>query len=542
MSRPRRSKGRSRIPAAAVSSDRLPLGIDLGTTNTCVALVADDPAGTVLPNAEGELTTPSAVYFAPDGEVAVGRDAIDEIERDRGRVVTHIKRDMGKDGHAVEIAGARWYPQQVSAMILRKVVLDALTHLGHDLPADGPLADVVITVPAYFGSAERQATWDAGRFAGLNVLDIINEPTAAAVAHGLRSAGDERTVLVYDLGGGTFDVTIVRISPQEFRVAATLGDHRLGGADWDARLTELVLDKLDEEGLDIAALRTEPEVMGGLVLQVERVKIALSREPEVRFDVRDADGRSATVTVSREEYEEATESLMDRTLDITRDLLHEARSKGVVRVDDVLLAGGMARSPAVAGSLVAAFPELPVPHLARDAEHIVARGAARMAAGTIHRSAASTAYPPPSGGRVIRDVTAKGYGVVVVRDFHRPEDGRTLFWLIKPNTEVPARRQDVLRTVHHDQRRMAIRVYESMTDVLSDDLAEHVPLVDGDLAGLPAGLRKGHEVRLDFDLGADGILRIRAYDGNGADLRLEARVSGQMPPEAEVEPLPAIRR
>lgn len=526
---------------AATGSGRPAFGIDLGTTNTCVARVADDPAGTVLPNADGELTTPSAVYFAPDGTVAIGRAAIEELERDPGRVVTLIKRDMGKDGHTVEMSGKRWYPQHVSAMILRKVVQDALAHLGHDLPGEGPLADVVITVPAYFGHAERQATMDAGRFAGLNVLDIINEPTAAAVAHDVRSAGGERTVLVYDLGGGTFDATIVRVSPAEFRVAATLGNHRLGGADWDARLTELVLDKLVDAGLDVADLHAEPELMSALVLQAERIKIALSRADESSFTVRDADGRAATITVGRAEYEEATEPLLDQTLDITRDLLDRARTKGITRVDDVLLAGGMARGPAVARGVAVAFPELPAPRLVRDAEHIVARGAARMAARMVHKSTGADAPPPPDGGQIIRDVTAKGYGVVVVRDFDRPADGKTLCWLIEPNTEVPARRHDVLRTVRRDQRWMDIRVYESMTDVLSDDVTEHLPLVRGKLVGLPAGLHRGYEVRLDFDLGVDGILRIRAHDGDGADLRLQARISGQVPPEHEAEQLPGTR-
>jgi molecular chaperone DnaK len=527
------------MPEAA-GNGRPALGIDLGTTNTCVAWVADDPAGTVLPNAEGELTTPSVVYFAPDGTVAVGRAAVEELERDPGRVVTLVKRDMGKDGHTVEISGKRWYPQHISAMILRKVVRDALAHLGHDLPTDGPLADVVIAVPAYFGHAERQATMDAGRLAGLNVLDIINEPTAAAVAYGLRSAG-ERTVLVYDLGGGTFDVTIVRISPEEFQVAATMGNHRLGGADWDARLTELVLGKLVDAGLDVADLHAEPALMSGLVLQVERVKIALSKAAEFSFTVRDAEGRAAAVTVGREEYEEATKPLLDQTLDITRDLLNRAKAKGITHVDDVLLAGGMARSPAVARSVAAKFPELPTPRLASDADHIVARGAARMAARMVHKAPAVDAPPPPSDGQIIRDVTAKGYGVVVVRDFDRPGDGNTLFWLIESNTEVPASRHDVLRTVHHDQRRMDIQVYESMTDVLTDDVTEHVLLVRGKLVGLPAGLRRGHEVRLDFDLGVDGILRIRAYDGNGADLRLQARISGQVPPEDDWGQPPWIR-
>jgi molecular chaperone DnaK len=274
---------------------------------------------------------------------------------------------------------------------------------------------------------------------------------------------------------------------------------------------------------------------------VERVKIALSGQAGCSFTVRDAAGRAATVTISREEYEEVTAHLLDRTLDITRDLLEQARGKGITRVDDVLLAGGMARGPAIARGIAAAFPDLPAARLARDTEHIVARGAARMAARVIRKSDGAT---PASteGVPSIVDVTAKGYGVAVVRDFDRPGEGRRLLWMIEPSTEVPTRRHDVLRTVHEDQRRMAIRVYESMTDVLSDDVDDHLPLVRGDLVGLPAGLGRGHEVRVDFEIGADGILRIRAHDGNGAALSLEARISGQVPPEEQSAPLPGVRR
>lgn len=529
------------------SNGRRPvLGIDLGTTNTCVAIVDDDLTGRVLPNAEGTLTTPSVVFFDDDGTATVGERAKAELERDPGHVVTLIKRDMGRDSHAVEAAGHRWYPQQVSAVILRKVVEDALAHLGHPLSAEGPIVDAVITVPAYFGHAERTATVDAGRLAGLNVMDIVNEPTAAAVAHGLRGAAGGRTVLVYDLGGGTFDVTIVRMLRNGVEVVATGGDSRLGGADWDRRLTELVLDKLGETDPD-ADPRTDAGLMAQLVLQVEKVKIALSRREVSRFRVRTAQGPSDWITVSRDEYEEATEDLLDRTIDFTRDLLGRARHRGVTAIDDLLLVGGMTRSPAVARRIAAAFPDLPAGRPPGDAEHVVAKGAARMAA-RIARDPGRAAGDPGHDNRPGEDipsvvnVTSKGYGVVVVRDFDRPSDGKMLSWLIEPNTQVPVQLHHVLCTVYDNQRRVRIQVYESTTDVLTDNVVDHLRLVEGDLVGLPAGLRKGHEVTLDVELGTDGMLRVQAHEANGAALRLEARISGELPPEDMDVPLPGIRR
>lgn len=518
------------------------LGIDLGTTNTCVAIVDDDPAGRVLPNAEGELTTPSVVFFGEDGMAAVGQHAVAELTRDPGRVVTLVKREMGRDDCAIDAAGGRWYPQQVSALILRKVVEDALARLGYAVPTEGPIADAVITVPAYFGSAERQATVDAGKLAKLNVMDIVNEPTAAAVAHGLRGAGGGRTVLVYDLGGGTFDVTIVRVLPTEVRVVATGGDAHLGGADWDRRLADLVLDKLGEIDPD-ADPRTDARLMAALVLQVEAVKIDLSHKAVSRFRVRTPHGSSDWITVSRDEYEEATQDLLDRTISFTRDLLHQARRKGVTAIDDLLLVGGMTRSPAVARRLAAAFPGLPAARPPGDAEHIVAKGAARMAARTVPGPVRDDPDADiPSDIPWVVNVTSKGYGVVVVRDVDRPRDGKMLLWMIEPNTEVPTQRHDVLCTVHDDQRRMAIQVYESATDVLTDDVEDHLRLVEGDLVGLPAGRPRGDEVALDFELGGDAILRIRARAANGAALRLEAKISGELGPADMDTPLPGIRR
>ena len=200
-------------------------------------------SATVLPNSDGEYTTPSVVYYEDSGNVVVGKFAKKELDQDPDNVVSLIKRHMGEADYTVRVGDQDLYPSQVSAIILKKIVEDALMELGEDIPAEGPLADVVITVPAYFGAAERTATVDAGKLAGLNVLNIINEPTAAAIAYGVVNAGSPRTVLVYDLGGGTFDVTVIKVSENEIRVVATDGDHELGGADWDQRIKEMLAEE-----------------------------------------------------------------------------------------------------------------------------------------------------------------------------------------------------------------------------------------------------------------------------------------------------------
>ena len=222
---------------------RLVLGIDLGTTYSCVARLDENERVIVVPNSNGEYTTPSVVYYEDSGNVVVGTFAKKELDQDPDNVVALIKRHMGVANYTVRVGDQDLYPQQVSAIILRSVVEDALTERGVDIPQDGPLADVVITVPAYFGAAERAATVDAGTIAGLNVLNIINEPTAAAIAYGVVNAEDPRTVLVYDLGGGTFDVTVIKVSENEIRVIATGGDHELGGVDWDQRIKDMLAEE-----------------------------------------------------------------------------------------------------------------------------------------------------------------------------------------------------------------------------------------------------------------------------------------------------------
>ncbi|WP_082403196.1 Hsp70 family protein [Saccharothrix sp. NRRL B-16348] len=505
------------------SADRPRLGIDLGTTATCVCVVDSSGKARVLTNREGGATTPSAVYLAADGTAAVGDVALDQRAYEPGRVITEIKREIGGD-YTVAVPGGHLRPEQISALILRQAVEDALDALGVTAPAAGPLATAVITVPAYFGTAERARTREAGRIAGLDVLDLVNEPTAAALASGLRGTPAGRAVLVYDLGGGTFDVTVVLMFPDEVRVVATGGDARLGGADWDRVLVDLILDQLGDVS-DEDDPRTSPRLMAGLLGQAQAIKVALSTSTEQILTVRTAQGHVHRMVISRSDYEKATSDLLDRTIDFTGDLIEQARAAGVSTIDDVLLIGGMSRTPAVAKRLFETFPHLPTPRLAADAELVVAKGAAQVAAGE---------------SRKVVDVTSKGYGVLILRDAGRPSLGSAVHWIIAPNTPLPTSGQHTLCTVRDGQTAMRVAVYESMTDVLSDDEADHLRLEERTMEGLPRDSRRGDPVELDFSLGADGVLRIDAHAANGARLRIETQVRGR--DTDTVAPLPGLRR
>lgn len=325
------------------------LGIDLGTTYSCVARL-DDLKPVALTNGDGDKTTPSVVYFEPGGEVVVGKHAKNELAIHPERVVQHIKRHMGVDGFSIDIDGRPYYPPQISAVILELLVTDALNELGLDVPDDGPLANVVITVPAYFGGAERAATKSAGEIARLNVVSIINEPTAAAVAYGLTKGDEPRNVLVYDLGGGTFDITVVEASSAEVRAIATGGDRELGGADWDIRLKSWVLDQFRDDHADAPDPEDDTEAVGELDIRVEDAKRALSRSQKFSINFT-ANTFRGSYEITRDAFEDLTADLVQRTLHQTELVLDEAEKKGIAHLDDVIMVGGMSRTPVLARRL-----------------------------------------------------------------------------------------------------------------------------------------------------------------------------------------------
>jgi molecular chaperone DnaK len=519
------------------------LGIDLGTTYSCVAHLDEYGRPAVIPNLDAQLTTPSVVYFESSGSVVVGEAAKNELRREPDRVVDLIKRHMGEEDFSVAVDGKDYSPQRISAIILRKLVEEALDGLGIE-PDGEPLADVVITVPAYFGAAERQATRDAGAMAGLEVVNIINEPTAAAIAYGATQGGAAKNVLVYDLGGGTFDVTVITVTPDEVRVIATDGDHQLGGADWDTKLVDLLAERFAAEHPDKGDPRDDGDAVGELAVLAERTKKDLSKKDVYKTAVT-AHGERASIEITRAEFEERSKDLVERTLMFTEGILEKAKNKGVTSYDAVLLVGGMAKAPVITRELGNRFPQLPEPKLS-DPDQIVAKGAALFAAHAVDEtsgeagSSSASHRALPGGTPRIINVTSKGYGIKVV-DGPNDQVGH-VGWLLHPNDEIPAAPRDTFSTVHDNQDSVDIKVYESKTADLDDAVQANKLLVEGRLSGMPPNKPAGQPIIVDFALGDDGILRIAAQASNGQILKLEGKISGATSEEDLNTPLPVIQR
>ncbi len=340
-------------------------GIDLGTTYSAIAYVDEHGKPVIVPNQESERITPSVVLF--DGEnVIVGNTAKESARVEPHRVVSRVKQHMGDPHFVFEYEGQVYSPEDISSFVLRKVVGDAAIALGAE-----EITDVVITCPAYFGTPEREATANAGRLAGLNVRAILNEPTAAAIAYGLEQ-GEDQTVLVYDLGGGTFDVTMIEIRDRLIRVICTGGDHRLGGTLWDEAIVMYLADQFKGQTGEEADPLDDPEVLNDLFLQAERGKKTLTQRDKAPFRVTHA-GKQARVELERSRFEEITSHLLDRTIELTREMLADAKAKGQERFDKIILVGGATRMPQVHSRLVAEFGKEPE---AYDPDEAVAKGAA----------------------------------------------------------------------------------------------------------------------------------------------------------------------
>ncbi len=341
-------------------------GIDLGTTYSAIAYVDEHGKPVVVPNGESERITPSVVLFDGDS-VIVGNTAKEAARVEPHRVVSRVKQNMGDHQFVFEHEGKSYVPEDISSFILRKVVGDAEVALG----GDEEITDVVITCPAYFGTDEREATATAGRLAGLNVRAILNEPTAAAIAYGLEQ-GEDQTVLVYDLGGGTFDVTLIEIKDRLIRVICTGGDHRLGGALWDEAIVLHLAEEFRAQTGEDSDPMDDPEVLNDLFLQAERGKKTLSQRDKAPFRVTHA-GKQARVELERAQFEEITRHLLDRTIVLAREMLDDARAKGSAAFDKIILVGGATRMPQVRDRIVAEFAAEPESY---DPDEAVAKGAA----------------------------------------------------------------------------------------------------------------------------------------------------------------------
>jgi molecular chaperone DnaK len=496
------------------------LGIDLGTTNSVVASIDDQGQVVILRNALGSEITPSAVFFEPGG-VVVGEEAVQAITADPGSGVRLIKRQMGTE-FPLQIGGQEHTPESISALILRQLAAAAPGGA-----AARPRA--VITVPAYFGLAEREATYQAGVIAGLDVLELLDEPVAAAAHYGLTSAGN-RTVLVYDLGGGTFDTTVLRIADGAVTVLATDGHHSLGGSDVDQRLLDLVLGRL-EDILPVAEfdeLVDDRRLLGCLALDVESAKRELSTRMS-RDIVVSTPARRIPVAISRADLEAACGDLFDTTTEIIERVLSSARSAGADPPSDVIMVGGSSRIPALSARLTAMLgipPRLVEPDLA------VAKGAALrahqlLATTQLTALARSSGRRAAAGAGKIRTVAPRAVGILV-EDSYDPSGERSFVQhLVHANTPLPVTRtEEGFGTILENQESVRIQVYEQAGPAPSAEVAHNRRVLDGELTKI-GSLPAGSVIRITLKIAVDGRLTVIAHEPvSGRELTLEAFVEG----------------
>lgn len=482
------------------------VGIDLGTTYSAVAAVVDSGRPRVLANRLGEPTTPSCVAFSGPCEVLVGALAKDQLRVDPRNCVALIKRHMGTD-FPLTFHGVDHTPESVSALILRAVVEDAAAELG---VAAGTAVRAVITVPAYFGTREREATQLAAEMAGIEVLELVAEPVAAALYYGATDASD-KTVLVYDLGGGTFDCTVLHSSRGEVLVLATDGDPHLGGAEVDERLAAAVLERL---GRDDPDLLDDDGALDAINSLAEIAKRNLGQKQSHPVVLRRGDQVLRT-DIGRDLLTQASQDLVDRTMAIVDRLLTNIGQS--VHLDEIVLVGGSSRLPAVRTALAARFAMTP---RMVDPELAVALGAAVRADQLTRPSGSRVA-----GSRQAVTVLPRGVGVLV-RDSNDPEGLREYVQhVIGPNTPLPASATTPFATIVDNQETVRIRVFEQAGAVMSEELEHNRPVLDGEFTGLKKR-KAGSRVDVTVTIGTDGRIGLTAAEGRGRALQLEAYVEG----------------
>jgi molecular chaperone DnaK len=513
-------------------------GIDLGTTNSCIAYVDDSGRPVILKSAEGEDTTPSVVYFESAQNVVVGRQAKDSALMEPEMVVELVKRQMGRDVHYA-FRGQDHTPESVSALILRELTRAAAEQAGEQV------SDVVITVPAYFGLLEREATKKAGEIAGLNVLDVLAEPVAAALAYqALGDSAGVRHLFVYDLGGGTFDTTVIRIDGDDIKVVCTDGDAQLGGADWDSKVIDFLLDGFTSQYPDLDPSGDE-QFMQDLATSAERAKKALSTKATTKHTVRFG-GAVAQLELTRERLEELASELFERTMEITGRTIETAQAEGIDHFDDVLLVGGMTIMPVIARTLKDRFgldARLQDPHLA------VAKGAAIFAlireikesmaddgnAAQVEAVAARLGKSPEEISKIYRKkvatVVPRAFGIKVVdtRDpVFKTNPGAAREYiehLLAANTPLPADTgQETFRTIAHNQRQVNIEVWEQAGSVASEELEHNAFVGEGLLSDLPPR-PAGAPFLVVFHMTETGLLQVHGWEPvSGNEVRFEIQI------------------
>jgi molecular chaperone DnaK len=499
--------------------ENIAIGIDLGTTYSAMAYINEFGIPTIIPNDSNERITPSVVYFENKDNIVVGKQAKNELYSEPDKVISFVKREMGlkreevrkseNDGEPkpYDFFGYTYSPEEISSLILKKLKEDAETFFNGQA-----INDAVITVPAYFNDSEKEATKIAGKMAGFNVLQIINEPTAAAYAYGnSHLANENQTVFVFDLGGGTFDVTVLEItvngSDKAIRVINTDGDHRLGGKDWDEKIIEFVADKYEREhGFDP---REDVGALGGLTESVETAKISLSKKEKAKVMVKPMDYPAMSVEITREEFEEICEDLITRIDLLCSSVLEKSGNRTWSSIDTILLAGGSTRMPMIVDYLQKVSGK-EIPTNLVNPDECVALGAAFMAAKLqldkgVDMGEATENIKNKVGNMSVRDVLSHSLGNIALNSENKEQN----FILLERSEPIPSKNTERFYTVQDRQQQVLFR----FTEGESTD-PDRVKIIQEATLQIRNPMPEGAPLDVTFDFTAEGMLNITAKDVN----------------------------